>query len=654
MNTTKMTDLDFFLNHLNLEVSAFSEIEALAASGNFVRAKAIFANYIREFLREKFDFSECRKKLLSSAEKIKIEAERVKGRTLISCRVPYTFGEKIDWAHNPTYNNYKEWPWLLNRHHDWNYLAKHYIISGDESFAKEWVYQFLGWIDQAQCPEKIVNEGTGTRSENACWRTLEASIRMPIWNYLIKVFSVSEYVDDNVITEFFKSVCEHGNHLMKTTSERNFILHEMGSLAQIGFWYPFLKNSSLWLEFANERLEKEVDVQVYPDGMHYEMSIHYHEGCLRQYFDVYNMYVNAGKIPPEYTLKAMERMYGAYVKMARPDFFCPTMNDGDGVVADDALRDVVDIFPNRCDFKYFATRRIEGCPPDCQSCFREYSGIVAMRSDWSENAVWAYMDASPLGYGHHHDDRHNIQMYAYGHELLIEAGNFDYDTSEMRRYVTSSRGHNCSSIDGLEQNMRKNYKRRPGITSIKSDSKWYSSENRDSIESFYCYGYGEEPLLYVDWTRKLIFLKKEENLPPIFVVIDRFAAKDSEVHDYELIWHMHDNPTIISKNTVINTFSDGVGISISSSDGTASVVRGVKTPVYQGWLPKFGIGDVEHYPIPTILNKGQFLGSCRIVTVLEPFEKNLSVISGVEASNDFSSKNFELILKDGSRVELME
>ena len=202
--------------------------------------------------------------------------------------------------------------------------------------------------------------------------------------------------------------------------------------------------------------------------------------------------------------------------------------------------------------------------------------------------------------------------------------------------------------------MRKNYKRVSGVTSVKSDTNWFSSEKRDVAESLYCYGYGEEPLLYVDWIRKLIFLKNEEGLPPIFIVVDRFEAKDDKSHDYELIWHMHDNQTTVLGNTVTNFYPDGVGISLSSSNGTFSVVRGIKDPVFQGWLPNFGVGDVEHYPIPTALNKGRFCGSCRIVTVLAPFENNRCLISSVEASSRCDSDDFTLILKDGRRLTFVE
>jgi len=104
----------------------------------------------------------------------------------------------------------------------------------------------------------------------------------------------------------------------------------------------------------------------------------------------------------------------------------------------------------------------------------------------------------------------------------------------------------------------------------------------------------------------------------------------------------------------VNVFPDGAGISVHSSDGGISVIRGQKTPVYQGWLPRYGVGDVEHYPIPTVINTGLFAGGRRVVTVLCPFEGNTPAVKSVEASADVSERTFTVHLTDGTSVVVTE
>ena len=141
-------------------------------------------------------------------------------------------------------------------------------------------------------------------------------------------------------------------------------------------------------------------------------------------------------------------------------------------------------------------------------------------------------------------------------------------------------------------------------------------------------------------------------MPPMFVSVDRFEA--DEAHDCELIWHLHDNPTVMDGRAAHNAFPDGAGLTVASSCGGIQILRGVKTPVFQGWLPKFGIGDVEHYPVPTVLNTFRFDKTQRVVTVLCPYSGGVPLVRSVEASGDVGAEDFTVVLRDGSRITVRE
>ena len=111
---------------------------------------------------------------------------------------------------------------------------------------------------------------------------------------------------------------------------------------------------------------------------------------------------------------------------------------------------------------------------------------------------------------------------------------------------------------------------------------------------------------------------------------------------------------MIDGRAVHNTFPDGVGLTVASSAGGIQVWRGVREPAFQGWLPKFGIGDVEHNPIPTVLNTFRFEGSCRTVTVLCPYRDGIPPVRCVEASEDAGNTDFTVVLRDGDRVTVSE
>ena len=77
-------------------------------------------------------------------------------------------------------------------------------------------------------------------------------------------------------------------------------------------------------------------------------------------------------------------------------------------------------------------------------------------------------------------------------------------------------------------------------------------------------------------------------------------------------------------------------------------------PYWQGWLPKHGVGDVEHFPIPTVVGTGLFTGETRIVTVLCPYAENAPRIASVEASADVNDTKITVVLADGTAVEIEE
>lgn len=648
MITTRLSDSQFFTECVDTSIPALASLPALAEAGDYAAAQKIFAGYVRGVLDSARYIAPEKEGILARRDSLTESAEKVMGHTFVSCGVAHTFDGKIDWELNPTYNAYKEWPWQLNRHPEWRTLAQAYVATGDERYAAEWSAQMISWAIQAQVPENASGYST------VCWRTIEAGIRMSCWVFALHAFLHSPSFSDEALTVFCKSLWEHGWRLRGFNTARNWLIMEMHGLSRIGLFCPFFKDSAEWLEYAHMRLKEELDVQVYPDGMQNELSMGYHHVVVSNYEGTLEMYRRADKTPPSYLEEGLCKMYDCYPRTARPDLFCPTMNDGGHLNAMSALKKAWALYPDREDYRWFATERAEGCPPACNSLLMEYGGAVIMRDGWDPMGYWAYMDGSPFGTAHQHEDKLNVQIFALGHELITEAGQFAYDSSEMRKYVLSTRGHNTIRVDGKDQARRGFAAWNPEMISLKSDTKFIPGETRDTAEASYTEGYGADHIP-VTHTRRFLFLKNEAGLPPMFIAVDRLAAADEETHTYESLWHMHDNLTTLSGRSVNNVCEDGVGITAVMSAGSMRILRGELTPEYQGWLPRhYGVKDPDHKPIPTVQNRGVFQGSIRLVTVLCPFDGGAPRITAVEACTDVTSTSIRLTLSDGSVKEIEE
>ena len=648
MVTTRLTDRQFFLECVDASIPALASLPALAEAGDFAAAQKIFADYVRSAADPIRYIAPEKESLLARREALIEAAEKVMGHTFVSCGVAHTFGEKIDWELNPTYNAYKEWPWQLNRHPEWRTLAQAYTVTGEERYAAEWVKQMISWTIQGQVPEDASGYAT------VMWRTIEAGIRMSCWTFTFHAMLHSPAFTDEAITVFCKSIWEHGWRLRHFNTKNNWLIMEMHGLARIGLFFPWLKDSASWLEYAHMRLKAELDIQVYPDGMQNELSMGYHHVVVSNYEGTLEMYRRAGKNAPVYLEEGLSKLYDCYPKTARPDLLCPTMNDGGTLNGVNALRKAWDLYPAREDYRWFATERAEGSAPAYTSLLMEYGGAVIFRDGWDPKGYWAYMDGSPFGTAHQHEDKLNVQIFALGHELITEAGQFAYDSSEMRKYVLSTRGHNTIRVDGMDQARRGFVKWEPEMIARKTDTVFTPGAARDTAEATYTEGYGAEHLP-VKHTRRFIFVKDEAGLPPLFIAVDRLIAEDEEPHSFESLWHLHDNPTTLTARTVTNVYGDGVGISVAASGGSMSILRGELTPEYQGWLPRhYGVKDPDHKPIPTIRNRGVFTGSIRLVTVLCPFEGEGVRVIAAEASADVNDTSIRLILSDGRAVTVAE
>ena len=643
---------EFFGRHLDAKVSERIGISAKMAAGDVAGAEKVFADFIRATLKPDVLNRDWIVHPYTRGEmrKLKASVDKTMSYLLSSCGTPHQFPKgKIDWDANPTFNQYKEWTWQLSRHPFWTDLAQYYTMTNDEAVAQVWVDQISSWFDQAICPEKAPSGATH------CWRTIEAGIRMSGWSRQIHAFLRSPAVTDEFLTRYFISIWEHGWRLRNNSTHGNWLLMELHGLLRISLLYPFLQDATEWKAYALKLLEEEFSRQVYPDGFQYELATGYHGVVISNYLGIFELYDILGLEKPEFVRKGLENMFDVYVRLGRPDGNTPDLNDGGHMNVAGWLRKAKDMYPARQDFLWFTSAGAMGERPDYLSCVFPYAGAVVFRSSWEKDAVWGYLDGSPFGRGHQHEDKLNFLMSAYGKEMLTEGGNYMYDSSECRKYVLSTRAHNTIRIDGLDQARRRTYRWKDEDIFKKADVTFSTTSARDEAACVFKDGYGKN-LLAVEHARKVLFLKAEEGLSPFFVVIDRLTAPDEKDHAFELPWHLETSQLTINGTVFTADFGKGVGLVGAQSDPSVKIVdmKGQHEPYFQGWMPIWKGGPHEHRPIPTPVVQGSFRKAWRGVTVLYPYRNGEKKVVGVKASGDVGDKTLRLVLADGSERTVSE
>ena len=601
-------------------------------------------------------------------DRLRRQAEAIMDYRLSACGVPHHFKDhKIDWTFNPTYNGYREWPWQLGRQKFLDTLAEYYVRLGhDERAAATWRDMVESLIDRAPPPP----EGTPPGA-TISWRTLDAGLRVAGWCRQFSAFAKSPSLSDEFIEKFLRSVRDHGRRLEKPRVSGNWRIMELRGLLDIAMFFPFLPESRRWRESALAEFERQLALQVYPDGFQFELSPGYHGVIPNDYSHIVWLFRICGETPPSFVLKGIEKAYDVYPRLSRPDRCVPPLNDSNSVGLEREMERAVKLYPEREDFRWFATGGAEGRAPEYLSCVFPYAGAVVFRSSWATNAVWGYMDCSPFGRGHQHEDKLNVLISAYGRNMVVEPGNYAYDTSEMRKYVVSTRAHNTILVDGREQFTRRKYKWNDDDIGRRADFESSMGGDVEFARASFTAGYGcsadvtsayfhtlgdvVPPNDMTVHSRTLVFFKKIPSLGPFFVVVDRLKAPDGRERTYDSLWHLEECGLKIDGVGFVADFGGGVGLVTAFSDEGAAIVdmKGSHSP-YQGWMPISPPGPHEHRPIPTPVLKGRFSGAKRIVGVFYPYCGDANRIAGVKASSDVGANEFTLLLSDGTEVKLKE
>lgn len=628
-----LNETDFF-EALDLSRPDMAAVRAVFEKGDLPAARAAFVAHLkqRETPKWYFDWRD-RPPATDPSGKAKDQAanDALEHRfTVIS--IPHTFEGEIDWSYNPTtapgteFARNHEWTWQFSRHPFWASLGRAYWDTGNETYAREFVAQMTHWVEKNPVPEPSVDQKPFSR-----WRTIEAGIRMGgSWPDSFYYFLSSPSFTDDAILTMVRSMAEHARYLRAHPTVKNWLTMEMNGLYTVGTLFPEFREAAEWRAIAAARIREELDAQVYPDGAQTELAPGYHWVALRNMRAILALAQLNDQPLPDGFLESFERMYDYGMWLMTPDRGLPPFNDSGnstGAVIS-WLKDGLDYFPNREDWRWVVTDGKEGAPPGHTSHAFNYAGYIAQRSGWDRGARYLAFDAGPFGSGHQHEDKLNIVLSAYGRHLLVEGGIYTYDASQWRKYVLSPYAHNVAFIDGLGQN-------RHGLHETYESSAplpfaWETNDAYDYAQASYggeFEGFGKGRTVPAVHTRGVLFVKRGpaagSAIGDFWVVADTFTPQDDAAHTYETVFHLDAPDATVDAQTksVHTTYEDGANLGIYPMpvDGLdVRIVSGQEEPEVQGWLPAGGINRLDMRPIPTPIYSVNASGIVSLLYVFYP------------------------------------
>ena len=541
----------------------------------------------------------------------------------------FDYGKDINWSLWPVKDN--EVRWQLHRVTWWQPMGMAYRISGDEKYAKEWIFQFRDWAKKNPL-------GLSEENDRFAWRPLEVSERIQSFPGTFNLFVVSPNFTPSFLLEFLNSFNKQTDYISKNYSkEGNHLLFEAQRVLSAGSFFPELKLSSKWRKSGIDVLNSEIKKQVFQDGMQWELSPIYHVASIEIFLKAYNS-AKMAKIEkefPESYSRTIEKMMEATANISFPDYNNPMFGDSWIVEKNTRMKQFQEwskIFPNNAFIKYFATNGKEGSLPKYLSHGLTDAGFYTFRNGWNKKSTVMILKASPPGEFHAQPDNGTFELWVKGRNFMPDAGCYVYsgdaEITKMRNWYRQSRVHSTLTLDNKNMLITKAVQK-----------KWETGENLDVLT------FSNPSYTDLDHQRSVLFINQK-----YFLIIDRVIGKASGTLGTHFQLKEDSNPVFDKeKKRVYSTYADGNNLLIQNFNTelvTLGEEEGKVSYQYQKELKRPGF-VFEKTKTDT---KTQ-----AFVSLIYPFDGNkapeISIITN--RNNDYINGNIDLTLViDGKQNKL--
>ena len=406
--------------------------------------------------------------------------------------------QPINWAYDPVRKvsfpegfPYKEWdlfrdrpkdadvkfPWELARCQHFLTLAQAWRVTGEARFAMEVVDEIRDFHEKNP-------PGVGVN-----WTcTMDVGIRAANWAIALDLVNNCEDLPEEYLFDAYCHLFDHGHFIRanlentyETTS--NHYLSNVVGLHFIGAFFQDLPAGKEWIDFSARSVQKEIDVQVLPDGADFESSVPYHRLVIELFLSSYRLADHLGQPFSAHFSKRLGDMLDYLVGVLLPNGEMPVFGDAD----DGRLMIATDY----CDWNRKDARHLFG--PASLALGNET--LCRLAPDWSAwEAVWwgfnidnftpagelpgsnvkLYPQAGAamsrtangrylmvtnsivgtVGFGNHkHNEQLSFELHDEFVPLVVDPGSWVYTSDfEGRNLHRSTAYHNTIMIDGVEQN----------------------------------------------------------------------------------------------------------------------------------------------------------------------------------------------------------
>lgn len=360
--------------------------------------------------------------------------------------------------------------WELNRHQHLVTVAKAWLLTDDENYLCELMWQWRGWVKANPYPLGI-NWGS----------TLEIAFRSLSWIWVDHLLTGAPGYKE-FRSDLLPSLAFHGRYIERYLSTyfspNTHLLGEAVAMFFLGTLYPQMPRAARWKSEGWKIVLHEAGRQVRPDGVYFEQSLHYHVYALDFFLYARQLaVVNDLPIPDAFDA-ALRRMLEVIESLAHAGpaegfgdddggrVFNPRRNRTEHMTDPLALGALA---YNRDDLRaelteesiwLFGERAVtELARSKSRSVAQSTAfldGGVYVLADSEPRAQVMMIDAGPQGIGrcgHGHADALSLRLTMNGSRWLVDSGSGVYISSDSANRDTfrGTAAHNTMRVDGMDQ-----------------------------------------------------------------------------------------------------------------------------------------------------------------------------------------------------------
>lgn len=358
----------------------------------------------------------------------------------------FNYGEDINWNYWPVKDN--ELRWQIHRHKWFLALGLAYRVNNDEKYADEWAAEYMDWVRKNPYDKK-----SNPENFKYAWRSLEVSHRLQDQCFQFQLFLPARAFTPEFLTEFLVNYHKHAVHILNNYSAQgNHLLFQAQRMVCAGSFFPEFKQAETWRKSGVDILNREIAVQVYPDGCQYELCPHYHLASINIFYKALRTADLNGfrnDFPQKY-IDIVEKMIEFYAEICYPDYTNPCFSDAKLIAKDGVINDYKawsELFPDNAFIKYLATEGREGSVPDHLSKGFSNSGFYVFRNGWKKDALQMVVKVGPPAFWHNQPDNGTFELWYNGRILFQDSGSYVYsgedpEIKQWRAWFRQTNSHN--------------------------------------------------------------------------------------------------------------------------------------------------------------------------------------------------------------------